>query len=114
MPDDFWNQFLSKVNRYTQFPDIAANEQKLAPLVAAARAHWGDDRILRYLDFNPKKGAYTAMSYLTGNPYYDSGNDAAGNKYYHLFKVPGFDYGAMDDNWQYSVDDPSKYGYYYT
>jgi hypothetical protein len=50
---------------------------------------------MKTLQYNPMKAFYTAMSYLTGTPYYDK-SDTGG---WNLFKIPGFDYGTVDDNW---------------
>ena len=97
---DFWSQYLQRIGQYgADTSQIAANKEKLAPMMNAALAYapWhGAEGILNYLNYNPNKGRYAALSYLTGTPYYDRGDDPNQGK---LFKVPGFDYGTVDDNW---------------
>jgi len=92
---DFWTDFLAAIKPFagTNYDTIAGNQSKLAPLMQAALgAFGGEANILKYLGYNPRKGINTALSYLTGNPYYDKGNNEDGSEYWTPFYVPGFDY----------------------
>jgi len=94
-----WGDILAAIQPFISADDynlISSNQAKLNPMLNAGAAQWGGlGGILATAGKNPRKVAYTALSYLTGKPYYDRGAGATSNP----FRVPGFDYGTVDDNW---------------
>jgi len=99
---DPWQSLLNAINASSRLSQadkdlIAGSQSKLMPMFNAAGAAYGGlGGVIAAARNNPLKAAYTALSYLTGTPYYDRGNDPNSGR---LFKIPGFDYGTVDDAW---------------
>lgn len=108
-----WDQILAKLQPYLSsdlYSQISGAQSQLSPLVNAAVGAWGEQGVLNALGYNPKKGAYTALSYLTGKPYYDRTGDGSKAR---LFYVPGYmpQYGGIPAEVDY---DPSNTNYFWT
>lgn len=114
--DAFWAAFLGKIKPYLNqdlYGQIEGNYTALNPLLNVARARWGDQKILDYLGYNPLKGAYTSLSYLTGNPYYDRTGSGAGDA--DTGRLFGLDlFRQVNPQWNYNqpVENDLNYGKY--
>lgn len=112
--NSLWAQILARLQPYLSsdlYGQIAGAQSQLSPLVNAAVGAWGQQGVLNALGYNPKKGAYTALSYLTGKPYYDRTGEGKRGR---LFYVPGYkpNYGAgVEDEIDY---DPSRTDVWWT
>jgi hypothetical protein len=117
---DFWSRFLAAIRPYIGdegYNQIAGSGQRLEGILGAAKgAFGGEENILKYLGYNPLKGAYTALSYLNDTPYYDKGNAEDGSETWNAFYVPGYDYdrntaGVQGPSWLKNPYDPNAHVY---